>query len=102
MIRVNGTDCHIPKNGHEFYSRKFKKSGLRYEVGTSILSGDIVWANGPYKCRLWPDISIFQDALMSNLAVNERVKADNRYIGEAPRHVKCPKSFSNAKETFAI
>lgn len=32
---------------------------------------------------------------MSHLNPNERVEADDGYIGEAPLHVKCPKSFAN-------
>ncbi len=36
---------------------------------------------------------------MSHLGEAERVEADDGYIGEAPRHVKCPKSFTNPAET---
>eukprot|EP00586_Coscinodiscus_wailesii_P007529 CAMPEP_0172490504 /NCGR_PEP_ID=MMETSP1066-20121228/20932_1 /TAXON_ID=671091 /ORGANISM="Coscinodiscus wailesii, Strain CCMP2513" /LENGTH=305 /DNA_ID=CAMNT_0013258997 /DNA_START=109 /DNA_END=1022 /DNA_ORIENTATION=- len=102
LINVDGTDFRIPEHGREFYSHKFKKSGLRYEVGTCILTGDIVWINGPYECGLWPDINIFWNSLVSNLGTNERVEADDGYIGEAPRHVKCPKSFTNPRETLAM
>ena len=37
--------------------------------------------------------------LKSFLAPNERVEADDGYIGEAPENVKCPKSFTNPAET---
>ena len=72
---------------------------VRYEVCICILTGDIVWINGPYQCGTWPDISIFRDSLKSFLAPNERVEADDGYIGEAPENVKCPKSFTNPAET---
>ena len=36
---------------------------------------------------------------MSHLNDNERVEADDGYIGEAADHVKCPKSFVNPEET---
>ena len=36
---------------------------------------------------------------MSHLGGAERVEADDGYIGEAPLHVKCPKSFTNPQET---
>jgi hypothetical protein len=68
---------------------------MRYEIGISIVGGDIVWLNGPYEARTWNDIKIFRDFLMSNLDPGERVEADDGYVGEAPRHVKCPMSFAN-------
>ena len=102
LVSVDGTDFRIAENGRRFYSHKFKKSGLRYEVAICILTGDIVWVNGPYECGAWPDISIFRNSLMTNLAPNERVEADDGYVGEAPLHVKCPRSFTNRPETEAM
>ena len=40
----------------------------------------------------------FCDSLISHLGDAERVEADDGYIGEAPKHVKCPKSFTNKAE----
>jgi hypothetical protein len=90
----------MPQLGPRFSSHKFaKKSGLRYEVALCILTGDIVWINGPFPCGLFNDISIFRNSLLSNLSANERVEADDGYIGEAPQHVKCPKCITNPPET---
>lgn len=36
---------------------------------------------------------------MSHLGPNERVEADDGYLGAAPQHVKCPMSFVNPQET---
>ena len=83
-----------------FYSFKYKTSGVRYEIGLCILTGVIVWLNGPYECGLWPDISIFRNSLKSHLEPGERVEADDGYIGEAPEYIKCPKSFTNPQETL--
>jgi hypothetical protein len=48
MIFVDVTDFKYPKCGPPFSSHKYaKKSALRYEVGLCILTGDIVWINGP-------------------------------------------------------
>ena len=94
-MSIDGTDFEIAEHGRAFYGHKFKRSGLRYEVGVCILGGDIVWINGPYECGLWPDIKIFRDALISELDEGERVEADDGYVGEAPQFVKCPKSFTN-------
>ena len=51
---------------------------------------------------LWPDISIFQGYLLSHLELNECVEADDGFIGEHPRHIKCPKSVANSCETKHI
>ena len=36
---------------------------------------------------------------MLKLKDGERVKADDGCLGEAPQHIKCPKSFCNTAET---
>ena len=99
LISVDGTDLQIPEHGQTFYSHKFKKSGLHYEVALCILTGSIVWINGPYECGVWPDISIFRNSLKTHLAPNERVEADDGYVGEHPQCCKCPASFTNLEET---
>jgi hypothetical protein len=45
---------------------------------------------------------IFRDSLKSHLEEGERVEADDGYIGEAPRYVKCPKSFASQEENLAM
>ena len=53
-MTVDGTDFCIPQNGtaargNAFVSHKYAgKSALRYELGVSILGGDLVWIQGPY------------------------------------------------------
>ena len=39
---------------------------------------------------------------MHHLGDGERVEADDGYVGEAPVHVKCPKSVTNPVETEAM
>lgn len=98
---VDCVDFPIPNQGPAFSSHKFKgKSGLRYEIGLCIQTGDAVWVNGPYPCGRFPDISIFRDSILTHLGDAERVEADDGYIGEAPRYIKCPKSFTNPEETL--
>lgn len=99
LISVDGTDIRIPELGRVFYSHKYKKSAFRYEVALCILTGDIVWINGPYPAGKWPDIEIFRDSLRSHLEKDERVEADDGYIGDSPTFVKCPGSFANPEET---
>ena len=100
LISVDGTDFRVPESGKKFFSFKFRKSGLRYEVGLCILTGVIVWINGHYKAGSWKDISIFRNSLKSHLEEGERVEADDGYVGEAPEFIKCPASFTNPQETL--
>ena len=75
---------------------------MRYTVGLCILSGEIVWINGFYECGTWNDILIFRYSIFTHLSENERIEADDGYVGEAPRYIKCPKSFVNPEETLAM
>jgi hypothetical protein len=63
---------------------------LRYEVGTCIRTGDLVWINGPFPPGNWPDVEVFGLNLKLQLGANERVEADDGYIGEDPWTAKCP------------
>ena len=63
---------------------------MRYEVGLSILGGEICWISGPYQLGVYNDIETFWTSLASHLDEFERVEADDGYIGEAPLRVKCP------------
>ena len=55
---VDGTDFQVycQKGSYKFwYDFKFKKPGVRYKVGVSIVNGDIVWINGPFLCGHFND-----------------------------------------------
>ena len=86
-ISVDGTDFKIrtPKPFWKgWFSFKFKKAGLRYEVALAIQSGEIVWANGPFPAGRFPDITIFRLGLKRKLLdAGERTEADDGYRGEA-------------------
>lgn len=86
LMSVDGTDFRIREqfpfwNG--WWSHKFNGPGLRYEVGISIQTGDIVWIYGPFPAGAWPDISIFRLALILELGAGEKVEADRGYVGES-------------------
>jgi hypothetical protein len=105
MVSVDGTDFQIcqPKPfSKAWYSYKYKKPGLRYEVAISIRNGDIVWINGPYEAGVWPDIEIFRDGIIHYLEVGEQVEADDGYTGEDPEHAKTPRGFTNNDERLAL
>ena len=99
LTSIDGTNFEVLLGFDKaFYGHKFKGWGLWYEVTLSILKGNIVWINGPYECGLWPNISIFHDALISELDKGKKVEADDGYVREAPSHVKCPSSFMNDEQ----
>ena len=103
LVSCDGTDFKTPEHGPSISSHKIaKKSGLRCEVCICILTGDVAWINGPFACGKHPDMTIFRTSLLSFLGEFERVEADNGHIGEAPRHVKCPKCFASAGETLLM
>ena len=89
---MDGTDflCMPPNDGdcrRSWWSHKFKKPAVRYEVCVSIQSGDIVWVNGPWRAGRYPDISIFREGGLKDLleASDERAEADLGYRGEPLR-----------------
>jgi hypothetical protein len=65
----NGIDFHVPQKGtatkgNAFASHKcVGKSALCYELGVSILGGDLVWIQGPYPTGKFTDIKIFNKVL---------------------------------------
>ena len=103
MLSVDGTDFRLAMGySKPFYSHKFKKSGVRYEVGLCIKTGDICWWNGPYEPGIWNDEMIFKDGLVSMLEYGERCETDGGYRGSAPEYVKCPKGVWGETESQAI
>ena len=76
--------------GPVFFGYKFRHSGVRYKLGVCIITGDIVWINGPYPCGLFNDLQIFRLSLKSFLEPNERAEADDGYAGESPLKTVTP------------
>ena len=91
LLSVDGTDFQIALGySKPFWSFKFKKSGLWYEVGLCIITGEICSWSGPYAPGKWNDLSIFRDSLLLMLEPGERCETDRGYQGSAPTHVKFP------------
>ena len=80
----------ILKYGKKYFTPKFRGSGLRYEVGLCIQTGDICSINGPFLCGRYNDLQIFRMGLMQELDNHEKVIADKIYGAEAPHHVRAP------------
>ena len=79
---MDGTDCPIqePQSfNKKWWSHKLNGAGLRYEIGVSLDTGDIVWVHGPYPCGRYADVSIFRRGMKTVLDDCERVIADMGY-----------------------
>ena len=82
---VDGTDfwiCELKPFAKAFYSHKFVKAGLCYEVGLCIQTGLIVWINGPFAVGKYNNITIFRSKMIYELLDWEMVEADQCYVGQ--------------------
>jgi hypothetical protein len=107
LMSIDGTDFRVPqkglpKKGNAFASHKYAgKSALRYELGISILGGDLVWIQGPYPAGKYIDIIIFNKVLTNFLEPGERVEADDGYRGHADK-IKRPTNDANPTENLGM
>jgi DDE superfamily endonuclease len=85
LISVDGTDCPVKEPrpfDPKIFSEKLNGPGLKYEIGVSIQTCDIVWINGPFKAGR-PDKTIFlEDGLKAALCEDECVEVDRGYRGD--------------------
>jgi hypothetical protein len=97
LMTVNGTDFRVPQKGtatkgNAFASHKYAgKSAISYELGVSILGGDLVWIQGLYPAGKYTDIKVFNKVLHHFLDPGEQVKANKGYVGH-PDKIKCPQN----------
>jgi hypothetical protein len=102
-MSIDGTDFRILQTGKAttgnwFASNKYAgKSALRYEIGVSVLGGDLVLIQGPYPAGLFTIIKIFNKVLRQFLETGKRVKANNSHVGAANK-IKCPNNPRNPVE----
>jgi len=85
LVTVDGVDFQIYEPSpfdSKWYSHKFGRSGLRYEIAVCIKTGKIVAFNGPFECGSWSDLKIFRSRLKSCLGKGETVVADKGYRGD--------------------
>ena len=90
ILTVDGVHCPIWEPMHEiysknpkYYSHKYHKAGLNYEIGISIFENQCVWVNGPYPAGS-NDISVFNHQLKKKMledAPGKRGIADRGYPG---------------------
>lgn len=100
LVSVDGTDFRIQEPmpfDRKWFSHKFNGPGVRYEVGISIASGDIVWTNGPFPCGEWNDLKIAKSKLHNNLLEGELYVADSGYRSAEHRAI-IPSGLHNSLE----
>lgn len=77
-----------------FRSFKFRKNGLRYLIAVCIKTGSIVWIDGPFPAGKYNDLLCLRWSLLAFSDDKEQIEGDDGFIGECPKHVKCPGSFT--------
>ena len=104
---MTGQIFRIPQTGKAktrnwFASHKYSfKSALRYEIGVSIIGGELIWFQGSHPTGCFNDIAIFNKVLCHFLEPGERVEADNGYVGAADK-IKCPDNPCNPMENEGV
>ena len=86
-MSVDGIHCRVwepritPSSG--WYSQKYNKAGLSYELGISIYYNKLVWINGPFPAgRNDKQIFSASDGLKSKIPVGKKIVADEGYRGD--------------------
>ena len=106
ILSVDGVHCRIheprsqPSSG--WYSKKFNKAGLTYELGVAIYHDNIVWINGPFPAGQ-NDMKVFRkpNGLLSKIPDGCRAIGDEGYRGE-PSKVSTRNAFnSNEVKQFS-
>ena len=89
IVTVDGTHCWIEEPTHpdwsqdrKYYSHKYNKAGVNYELGIAIASNRLVWMNGPFRAGM-SDSKIFKKkGLRDTLnAIGKKAIGDRGYNG---------------------
>jgi DDE superfamily endonuclease len=106
-ITVDGTHCWINEPQHpewsqdrKYYSHKYNKAGICYELALDIRTSRLVWMNGPFRAGT-NDSRIFPNhGLMAKLeAFGKKAIGDKVYSGKKYQHVM---STCNAHDDYCV
>jgi hypothetical protein len=89
VLTVDGTHCWIQEITHEtwsqdrdFYSHKYGKAGINYELGIGLFGNQLAWMNGPFKAGESDNGTFKRRGLKAKLlATGKRGIADGGYPG---------------------
>jgi DDE superfamily endonuclease len=100
IISVDGTHCRINEPRGEistqWYSHKFHKAAVNYEVAIDLWKSKVVWINGPFPAATH-DLTIYQkeEGLRSKVPVLKKVIADNGYQCQDDNNLSTPNKFDS-------
>ncbi|CAJ1934594.1 unnamed protein product [Cylindrotheca closterium] len=103
VMSVDGIHCWInepsrPKwsQGPRYYSHKYNKAGLDYELGISLVDNRLLWIRGPFPAET-NDITVLrEEGLLAELKQQKQSAiCDKGYNGE-PNHVSTCNLHDNA------
>ena len=91
MVRasVNGIDFLIREQtpfDAKWWSHKYHRAALRYEIGISVNSGEVRWMFGPFPAGKYSDRRIYNLKMRHCLAENEKILGDLGYGGSSIVH----------------
>lgn len=105
ILTVDGTHCWVHEPNHpefsqdsEYYSHKYNKAGLCYELAMSLKESRLIWMNGPFKAGE-SDLQIFRNqGLRDKLrSMGKKGIADGGYHAEEDFDVlSCPNNIDSA------
>jgi hypothetical protein len=90
LLTVDGVHCQIHEPRHptlskdrSYYSHKFHRAALNYELGISVYDNALVWLNGPTKASKH-DLGIFKspNGLKATIPEGKMAIADRGYRGK--------------------
>lgn len=94
LVSVNGIHCFIQEPNHgrwlknpAYYSHKFKKAALSYEVALSVYQNKVLSINGPFPAST-NDTTIFNGGIRNKIPRGRLAIVDNGYEGNDTRTSK--------------
>ena len=102
ICTVDGTHCQINEPVHptwnkntKYYSHKFKRAAVNYEIAIATFENKIVWVRGPIPAGKH-DIRVFREELINKIPANRRALGDRGYRGE-PAKISAPNPADDAE-----
>ena len=82
FLTIDGVDFPIyeqrPLN-KKWFSHKFKRAGIRYDIALSIMTGKICWKFGGFRAGEMNDLQLARSGICDVLPIGERVIGDKIY-----------------------
>jgi len=87
IMSVDGQHCWVHEPGHpefsidtEFYSHKYNKAGINYELGIALKESKLIWMNGPFRAGETDQVTFRNRGLREKLReMGKKAIADGGY-----------------------